>query len=542
MLIGMCSPIAIHHYAPLFGIRQIGMRTENGGAMIADGYARVSGKVGVVGAMGGPGAALLVPGLAEAMHASTPIVALVEDCAVVDTDKNADEDLDPFKLFASCAKWIRRLNRNDRVDDYVDMAFRVATSGRPGPAVLCIPRDLEFEAAKPGRARSANMGRIPLHRSLADPACIAEAADRLAAAKRPLVVAGGGVHLSRAHDSLARLQDDIGLPVATTSQGKGSVDERHPLSLGVAGNALGRHGPAFQHRQLIDEADVILLVGNRTNERGTASWTMVPPAADVIHIDIDPQEIGRNYEALGLVGDAKLTLEALRAALVERDLTGLRSARSALEAQIRTGRGAFARLADPLLTSNARPILPQRLMAEIDQVLTSESVVVSDASFATLWMVSYLTSLRPGMRFLSPRGLGGLGWGLPAALGAKVAAGNAPVFAICGDGGFGHMWSELETAVRLGIRVILLVLNNQMLGYQVVVEDKLFDGNHSPGADFARVDHALLARAVGCRGVRIEDPNTIGAELRRAMTLDEPTLLDVIVDPSAIPPAIGLDD
>ena len=543
-LIGMCSPIAIHFHAPSFGIRQIGMRTENAGAMIADGYARVSRKVGVVGAMGGPGAALLVPGLAEAMNASVPVVALVEDCAIADTDKNADEDLDPFALFASCAKWIRRVTQADRIDDYVDMAFRAAASGRPGPAVLCVPRDLEFSTASipASPARRASLGEVPLFRSVADPAAVEEAARLIAEAERPVVIAGGGVHLSGAHYELAALQERAHLPVATTYQGKGTVDERHPLSIGVVGYALGKLARAYHLRDMIETADLLLLVGNRTNEKSTASWTLLPRNATCIHIDIDPEEIGRNYEALGLVGDAGLTLAALTEALGRRDLDKRLSRRAAVEERIAGGRRTHRADIAEAAGSDATPILPHRLMAELDRVLTPEAVVVADASFATVWMANYLTAQRRGMRFLSPRGLGGLGWGFPAALGAKLAAGERPVFAICGDGGFGHMWVELETAARLGINVVLIVLNNQQLSYQVLVEDRLFGGGHSPGANFRAVDHAAVARAAGCLGIRVESPAAIRPALDEALAADGPVLLDVVTDGVVAPPVGGLDD
>lgn len=536
VMFGQSLPSALYLVTPEFGIRQIAYRTENAGAAMADGYARMSRKVAVVTAQNGPAAALLVPGLAEALKASIPVVAIVQDVRRSQTDKNAFQELDHLDLFRGCSKWIRRVTQISRIDDYVDMAFIAAASGRPGPAVLLCPQDLFLEpAATLLDTRHDTLGGYPLDRTVADPALIEKAAQWLADAASPLIVAGGGVHLSDAQNELVRIQEAAAIPVATTSMGKGAVDERHALSVGVIGYFMGTRGMATGLRGLVDEADVILLVGDRTNQNGTDSWTLFPKTAKYIHIDIDGQEIGRNYEALRLAGDAKLTLEALDRALARQDLGRHRRARAAVEQRIAAARRSFAMEAQPMLQSDAMPIRPERLMRELNQVLTPESVVVSDASYAAIWTANYLTAQRAGMRFLSGRGLAGLGWGLPAAIGAKLAVGDREVFCITGDGGFAHVWSELETARRMAVKVIVIVLNNQILGYQMHAEDVLY-GDHTDACALGPVDHAAIARACGCEGVRIEDPAEFRPALRRAADARVTTVLDVIIDPKAYPP------
>ncbi|MDB5374622.1 MAG: Acetolactate synthase/2/3 large subunit, partial [Belnapia sp.] len=233
---GQSLPSAFHLAAPHVGIDQKVYRQENAGGSMADGYARISRKVGVVTAQNGPAATLLVAPLAEALKASIPILALVQEVTRDAMDRNAFQDLDHLGMFAPVAKWVRRLERADRLDDYVDMAFTAATSGRPGPAVLLVPADLLTETAAPVsallRPRTMSLGRVPLDRVLADPAAIAAAADALAAARYPLIVAGGGIHLSDASAELAALQQTAHLPVGTTVMGKGAADETHPLTLG----------------------------------------------------------------------------------------------------------------------------------------------------------------------------------------------------------------------------------------------------------------------------------------------------------------------
>ncbi len=535
IVFGQSIPSLIHLAAPEFGIRQIGYRTENAGAIMADAYARISHKVGVVTAQNGPAATLLIPALAEALTASVPVVALVQDVALENFDRNAFQELDHLRLFGGCCKWLRRIHSPDRIEDYVDMAFAAAAGGRPGPAVLLCPYDLIGAATAASSGRNAQLGDYPLDRILADPARIDAAADLLAVAERPLVIAGGGVHLSDAAAELALLQENCNWPGATTTMGKGAVDERHALSLGVIGYFMGPGGMARHQRRLVEEADVILLVGNRTNQNGTDSWRLLPRSARFIHLDIDGEEIGRNYESLRLLGDAKLTLAALTAALQARGSTKRRAARPALERSIAQGRERHRTEADPLLRSGARPIRPERLMGDLAGVLGPKDIVVADASYASIWTTNYLTSLAPGMRFLAPRGMAGLGWGLPMALGAKLAAPDRQVHCLVGDGGFAHVWSELETSRRHALPVTVTVLNNQVLGYQKHAEDVLF-GAHTTAVDFQPVDHAAIARACGVQGRRVENPDDYAAALAEATAARETTVIDVLVDPEAHPP------
>jgi acetolactate synthase-1/2/3 large subunit len=535
-LFGQSLPTMVHLASREFGIRQIAYRQENTGGYMADGYARVSRRVGVVTAQNGPAATLLVPPLAEALKASVPVVALVQDVNRDQTDRGAFQELDHEGLFRSCSKWVRRVTHASRVDDYLDMAFAAATSGRPGPAVLLLPADLLLEPGQAtATARAQSLGEFPLDRVLPDPARLEEAAELLAAAARPIVIAGGGVHLSGACAALARLQEVAQLPVATTVMGKGAVDEGHPLSLGVVGYFMGTNGATRFMRPLVAEADVVLLVGNRTNQNGTDSWALYPRDARFIHLDVDPAEVGRNYEALRLVGDAKLGLEALAERLAARDLSVRRRARPAVERAVAEAKARHAAEVEPLVHSEATPLRPERLMKEIDARLTPDSIVVADASYSSIWIANYLRSRRAGMRFVTPRGLAGLGWGLPLAMGARLAEPEAPILCVVGDGGFAHAWAELETAVRMRLPVALVVLNNGILGYQMHAENLKF-GTHTDACEFAPVDHAAIARACGANGVRVERASELGPALDRALRSATVTLIDAVTDPGAYPP------
>jgi acetolactate synthase-1/2/3 large subunit len=294
-------------------------------------------------------------------------------------------------------------------------------------------------------------------------------------------------------------------------------------------------------RRLVEDADVILFVGARTNQNGADSWTLFPSHARYIHLDIDSAEVGRNYEALRLVGDARLTLEGLAAKMAEIGLTRRAESRPAVAAAIASAVDGWRKLIRRISTDNRRPIRPERLMAEIDRTLTPETIAVADASYSSIWIANYLTCRAAGQRFLTPRGLAGLGWGLPLAIGAQFAEPSRQVFCVSGDGGFAHCWAELETVVRHKLPIVTIVLNNQILGYQKHGETVSF-GAYTDAVDFAPVDHAAIARACGCDALRIEDPAEFGPRFAAALKARKPFLFDVRVDPDAHPPITMFGD
>jgi acetolactate synthase I/II/III large subunit len=534
-LFGQSNPPALTMAADDLGIRQIGYRQENSGTYMADGYARATGKVPVVTAQNGPAATLLVPALAECLSASTPIIALVQDVGPSTQDRNAFQELDQLELFKGVSKWIRRVTTADRIEDYVDMAFTAAASGRPGPAVLLVSMELLAEREeRPVAMRKAHLGRYPMDRSQPEPAQIALAAELLANAIAPIVYAGGGVIGSRAQEELRELQEIAHLPIATSTMGKGGVDETHPLSMGVIGYFMATRGMAKFVKPMVTDADVVLLIGNRTNQNGTDSWKLLPREATYIHIDIDSMEIGRNYEALRLNGDAKLTLSALNSAMAAQDLSKRQSARASIVSTIATARLRHQEEIAGVAQSEAAPIRPERFMAELEKQLAEDHIVVADASFSSIWIANYLTA-KFNRRFITPRGQAGLGWGFPLAMGAKIGNPDRPVFCIVGDGGFGHVWSELETACRHGIKVVVAVMNNGVLGYQKHAEDAGL-GRHTNVCDFTPVDHAAIAEACGVRGIRLERAQDIAATIKEALAADASVLIDILADPNAMPP------
>ncbi|KDB59602.1 acetolactate synthase catalytic subunit [Bordetella bronchiseptica B18-5 (C3)] len=537
-IFGQSCPTALFLAADAIGIRQIGYRTENAGAAMADGAARVGRQLTVITAQNGPAAALLVAGFSEATKASVPILAIVQEVPRANADKNAFQELDHVQLFASCAKWVRRIDVAERAAEYTERAIRIATSGRPGPVVLLVSQDVLTTACPQARPVAQDsdepLGRFPLDRTVPVAGRLAQLAQRLLDAKRPLVVAGGGVHLSGACDALARLQSLAGLPVATTNMGKGAIDETHPLSLGVIGNAMGTRSPAKHFMDYVRSADFVLFVGTRTNENGTASWSLFPEQAQYAQIDIDSEEVGRNYGAMRFAGDAAATLQALGDALQGRGQAVAARRMAELAPAFEACRQAHRAELAPYAQSDASPMRPERIMAEL-RASHGDIIWVADASYSSIWLAQFIPCTEAGTRFVTPRGIAGLGWGVPMAIGAKIARPGARVICLTGDGGFAHCWAELETARRHEVPLTIVVLNNGVLGFQINAEESRF-GTHTDVCHFGAIDHVAIAKACGCDGASVSD----AASLRQAMAAAErspvPFVIDVKTEPSAFPP------
>ncbi|MDR2132961.1 MAG: hypothetical protein LBP30_06395 [Clostridiales Family XIII bacterium] len=535
-IFGQSNPPTVLLAAESMGIRQIGYRQENAGTYMAQAYGMCSGRVPVIAAQNGPAATLIVPGLAECLKASHPIVAVVQDVDSNTVDRNAFQELDHLKLFEGVSKWVKRISNVNRVEDFVDMAFVAASSGRPGPAVLLCPTDMIFSPVETAIDENRNIayGYYPLDRVGADPDAIKKAARLLASAKHPFIYAGGGVLSSRAGAELRALQEECSIPVANSTMGKGCVDDGHPLSMGTIGYYMGHRGAAKFMRPMIDEADVILLLGNRTNQNGTDAWTLLPRNAQYIHIDIDPMEIGRNYESLRIVGDAKLALAQLKEALLKEDVSVRKGARAEAENRIAEARAAHKREAKEVRESDASPIRVERFLAEAEKLFDDDHIIVADASLSSVWLANYISASK-NRKFIFPRGIAGLGWGLPMAMGAKLAQPDKKVFCLVGDGGFAHVWSELETCKREKIDVCLAVINNEILAYQKHAERALL-GASTSACDLGAVNHAMIANACGIKAIRISQASEIAGALTEAFAHDGSVVLDVIMEPNCIPP------
>jgi acetolactate synthase-1/2/3 large subunit len=514
------------------GLTHVLTRDERSAAYAADGYARVTGQVGVCDATVGPGAAKLPSGLSESLGASVPVVALVSDLPARLAPHRyrgaASQALDQAGLLAPVTKWQATVPTAEVLPALVRQAFRVASSGRPGPAVLFLPQDVldgpvpdEHVPDEPGPDGSARFGRFPPFRPVPEQADLAAAAAVLRAAQRPFILAGGGAQHSGAGAELTALAERASAAVGSTLSGKGVMAEDHPLSVGVTGS-MGTTAAAAA----LGEADVVLLAGCKAGSGATYGWTLPGPGQAVLQLDIDPAELGRAFPLrAALLGDARAGLAALLDAMPEDgppepDRSGWRARVAGLTA-------AWRAVRDAERASDQVPIAPQRVLAAIEAALGPDDVLICDASLASGWGGVYLEQRRPGRRVLCPRGQAGLGYALPAAIGVATATGQRTVV-LTGDGALGYAAGELATVAELGLPVTVVVLNNRSLGW-IRWYRRITFGRGWQDDDFADVAFGDIARGFGLHGARVSEPGRLAGALHDALA-GPPALLDVVTD------------
>jgi acetolactate synthase-1/2/3 large subunit len=434
-------------------------------------------------------------------------------------------------MFAPVTKLNAMVQRPDRLPDLLRQAFRAATTGTPGPVHLELPGRLGEQVQGEGEFEvlvEEQFTHFPAYRMAADPLEVERAVALLAAAERPVIVAGGGVTASDARAELVELAERLCVPVAVSMNGKENIADDHPLSIGNVGT-YGRRAA----NQIVGEADLVFFAGSRAGGLTTNNWKLPPPGTPTIQLDINGEELGRNYPAkVGLLGDAKLTL---------RQMVDASPRSVSRSAWVRQAQGALRQWREDIsreLNSDAVPIRPGRICKEISEFLPEGAILVADTGHAAVWTGTMVGLTKPDQRYI--RCAGTLGWGFPAALGAKCAAPDRPVLCFTGDGGLCYHLAELETAARAGINAVILVNNNGALQQVRRGIDSSYGGKQwgrskemwvfTPGTDYARV-----AEDLGCLGIRVEEPGEIRPALEKAFAADRPSLIDVATDIEAAP-------
>ncbi|HET7480057.1 MAG TPA: thiamine pyrophosphate-binding protein, partial [Rubrobacteraceae bacterium] len=425
-------------------------RDERSAAYAADAYARLTGKPGVCDVTVGPGTTKLTDGLMESLNASIPVIALVgelpRDWAPLRDKGVASQGFDQVTFLQSITKATWMVPSQKALPQLIRSAFRTATTGRPGPVALVIPHDVmdaEWDESEADVEIDDRYTRAPAYRPVASPDTVREAAELLSRAQRPAIVAGGGVLDSRATDELAQLAETLDAVVVTSFSGKGSVAENTPYSGGVL-NPLA--GPTAN--TLVKRADVVVWLGSKVSQNTSVNWTIPTSEQATVHIDVDPIELGRTFRpTVALNGDAKGTLAALLEEIQPQDHPEWLEEVAQVKAE-----GQKAR--DEESGSEGAPLAPQRVMRELDARLAPDDVVISDASFSAGWISAFLPAKEAGRNWIFARGQGGLGYSVPAAIGAASVRPENRVVTISGDGGFYYAIGELATQVQQGQRVI----------------------------------------------------------------------------------------
>ena len=517
------------------GLRHFLINDERTGAFAADAYARVSGRPGLCDATLGPGATNLVTPLVESRNAGIPVIAITGDTHRAHSWKNMTQECRQLDILRPAVKEILRVESIERVPEMVRRAFAVATSGRPGPVVIDFPEDVthaehDFDARDFFLDPATTCYPARRIRPGADE--ISRAAQLVRVAKRPILLAGGGVHISGASLALAAFSERHLIPVAHTMSGKGSVPCNHPLSAGL----FGRYFRVAN--DLIAQSDCVIVIGCKLGEIATRRYALFPSGARIIQIDSVAEELGSTTPVeLGLWGDARETLDALNEAMPDLE-EDVRAARKEAVKDMRDRLEAWRRTAMERYTSAEVPINMGRLIGELRKALPDDGILVADGGFAAHWTGLLFDTHGAGRTYLADRGLASIGYGLPGSLGAQLAAPGKIVVGVTGDAGLNMTIGDLETARRVGANFILVVVNNAASGYVKALQHSMYGAYQS--SDLVEMNYAAVAQAMGCHGFRVEDPEQLAEAYRQGIqNRDRPTVIDVVVtrDPAKMLPA-----
>ena len=509
------------------------VRHEQCAAHAADGYARASGKVGVCLATSGPGATNLVTGIATAYMDSSPILAITGQVPSHLIGNDAFQEADIIGITMPITKHSFQIKDPNLIPSAIKSSLEIAESGRPAPVLIDIPKEVqEGELTIFEDNLISTPGYNPTIRGNAKQ--VKKAKELIVQSKKPLILAGSGVILSGASEELSQLSKLINAPVMTSLLGKGAVDETDPMSLGM----LGMHGRKVANDS-VNDSDLLIAVGTRFSDRTTGRLEDFAPNTKIIHIDIDPAEIGKNVDVdLPIVGDAKNILSA-----IVESLQGYESNKDAIDwaNNLKAKKIEF----HPRHTYEDVPLKPQSVIKEIGAALTEDSIVTTDVGQNQMWAAHFFDTQKP-RKFISSGGLGTMGFGLPAAVGAKVACPDDPVLAITGDGGFLMVCQELATIREYDTPVIVSILENRTLGMVYQWQNLLYEERYSETLLGQTPDFIKLAESFGINAVRITKPGETEEAVKKAIKDNEPIVLDIVVDKDEclpmVPPGAGINE
>jgi acetolactate synthase I/II/III large subunit len=508
-------PKAMHDVDQLGGVKRVVTHGEKAAAYMADGYARASRGPGVCLCQD-IGTTNLAAGLRDAHMTGSPVIAITGGPGDMPRYRHAYQNAEDFTAWDGVTKANYYVDTAERFPDLLRQAFRVATTGAPGPVHLALRGNhgqiLEREADY-GLVFEKRFTQVPPFRPIADPADIQAAVDALLKAAKPIIVVGGGAVWSDAGGEALKLAEMLSTPIATSLHAKALVPDNHPLSVGIPGAY-----PRWCANKAVDAADLVFFIGSHTGGQVTNAWKYPKIGTPTIQLDIDPDELGRNYPNLvSMHGDAKATLQKMIAALEGRTLPKHADWVREVQGYV----AAYWAESEPLRNANDVPLRPERIAKELEMWLPDDAVLVCDTFHATSW-TAQMSRLRKGQRYI--RCAGSLGWAFPATLGAKAALPDKPVVGFAGDAGFYYHMAELETAARIGLNAVMVVNNN-------------YSGGVAESAAFVHeVNFTKVAEAMGCAGFRAEKPAEIRPALDKALAVamnsKRPALVEVVGNPA----------
>ena len=506
-------------------LRHILVRHEQGAVHAAEGYARASGKVGVCCATSGPGATNLVTGIADAYIDSVPLVAITGQVPTSLIGNDAFQEADIIGITMPITKHSYQPKTADQIPSIVKSSFKIASTGRPGPVLIDVPKNAqEGEITSYRDDLISTPGYKPTIKGNIKQ--VRKAVELIKQAKNPIILVGGGLIISGASRELKELSNIINAPVMTTLMGKGAISEEDDNCLGM----LGMHGREVSNSS-VNKSDLLIGIGCRFSDRTTGKLDEFAPNSKVIHIDIDPAEIGKNVDVdVPIVGDAKNIL-----GLMIKELSSYKPNKDANEWF--TNLIQMKKQLIPRVTYDEHPLMPQQVLKEINNATTEDTIVTTDVGLNQMWAAHYYNTNKP-RKFISSGGLGTMGFGFPAAIGAKVAKPDDPVLSIVGDGGFLMVCQELATVKEYDIPVIVAILNNRKLGMVYQWQHLLYDQRYSETDLGQSPDFVKLAESFGIEGQRITNPGDTEEAINKAIKDNEPVVLDIVVEKNEFLPMV----
>ncbi|ACN15991.1 IlvB [Desulforapulum autotrophicum HRM2] len=539
-IFGVPGDTSIKFYEALYdnqsGIRHVMARDERSASFMADAYARLSHKPGVCECPSGAGSLYTVPGIAEANASSIPVIVITSDIPLSGEGKQTITELDTQKLYESITKWATVVKSVNKIPEVIRRAFRIATTGRPGAVHLSLPKEAlcdEFSNSAKDLYADENCCTYPAFRTRGARTDLEALVDHMAGAKRLVIIVGGGANHSQAGTSIQSMAEWMAAPVVSTISGQGIMPDDHPMALGVIGDN-GFHPHA--HRA-VEEADVLLYVGCKMGSVSTINWSMPSekPGRKILQIDLNPEMLGNNFQnTWSVAGDARLVAEDLVTLL--KGKTAHRQASDWVNS-LNQQRLDFWKQAQQAFQADTTPLKPQRIIAELNRHLDETTIVISDAGTPTPYITRFLKLAAKNSRFIIPRAYGGLGYAIPAVVGAHFARPDARLVGLFGDGSLGMSAGELETISRLNIPVVLIHFNNSSFGWIKALQ-KLHCNKKYFSVDFNANNPARVAEGFGLKALSIETPEQLVQGLDMAFNARGPVFLDVKSEPELedIPP------
>ena len=524
-IFGLCGDTSLPFYDALYqlnhSIKHILTRDERSASYMADAYARVTGKVGICEGPSGGGATYMIPGVVEANESSISVISITSDVPLTSIGHFPLTELKQKELFKPLTKWNEIIEEPKNLGSIIRNSFKQSTSGRPGACHICFPFDIQTaEISEEDIWVDKKFTKFPSLPLKPDPLKIDQIVQELSKSKNPMIICGGAIKNSFAEKELQRLVEKLNIVLATSVTGKGTLADIHPNCLGV----VGSNGGSIYSREVIKKSDLVIFIGCRAGSVTTEKWQYPDSQTKIIHIDIDQKVIEANYKThISLVADAKLTLIELNKKTKKNDFKG-----NIIVAGVK--RNKFSEF-NKLLKDNKGLIKPERIVKELNDILPKNTYIVVDPGTPCPYFSAYYNFKKSGRYFITNRAHGALGYALPASIGVQIGRPKNKVVSVMGDGSFGFAVGELETAKRLSLPIIFVVISNSVYGWIKAGQKSSFNKRYY-SVDFSRTDHAKVASSYGIKTWTVKKPNKLKKIISEAIKYKKgPCLIDIISQP-----------